>query len=280
MVRLGATVAQFARAQAMPPFLVLRDLAAQFAKIVPETWDRWSFRRFWGEEFVTPDAFFVADSYENVRLRNSFRWTENLASRQGPEGCVGNEIIQGSFCPQAAAILTALFLRHSGKLLRIVSDTEPTPNKDAVLICYGASDTNFKTFEVEASGSKLCQFFGNPNNGQRAFRVADQFHSIENRGGVLYDKAIVQRLTNHQSSSHAQVICAGLSEWGSLAAVQYLANNWKELHRRFDSFGLRRDFCVLLEVQCGQFENARELISVVSWSSRPAPEYILESSHA
>jgi hypothetical protein len=86
---------------------------------------------------------------------------------------------------------------------------------------------------------------------------------LENRNGKTYDKAILLRLTNPQNPDHCYIVCAGLSEWGSLAAVYYLTKKWKVLQKRFDIFQQRRDFCVLLEVQSGQFENAREVASVV-----------------
>ena len=88
---------------------------------------------------------------------------------------------------------------------------------------------------------------------------------MESRGGVIYDKAIVLRLNNRDNSARCHVVCAGLSEWGSLAAVYYLTTRWKELHKRYDGFGHRRDFCVLLEVPCGEFENAREVLSAACW---------------
>jgi hypothetical protein len=276
MLMLSTILAKFVKAQVMPPFLVLSDLARQAANVIPETWDRFSFRRFWGDAILSSDAYFVMDSYENVRLRNNFR---NAEPPEKLEAFVGAEIIRGSFCPQAAAMLTALFLRHSGKVLRIANDTEPSLKRDAILICYGTPDMNFKSFDVEAwSGSSLCQFLFT-SNGQRAFRLAGQLHSMENRLGLIYDKAIVLRLTNRQDSNRPHVVCAGLTEWGSLAAVHYLTKNWKELHKRFDGFGKRRDFCVLLEVQCGQFENVREISSVVWWEPGSAPDPVLESSH-
>jgi hypothetical protein len=77
-------------------------------------------------------------------------------------------------------------------------------------------------------------------------------------------------LASRQHAHHCHVICAGLSEWGSLAAVSYLTKNWKSLHKRFDGFGQRRDFCVLLEVPCGQYESARELVSAVWWEPKAA----------
>jgi hypothetical protein len=276
MLTLNSTLDKFIRTQAMPPFVVLWDLAKQVAKIIPETWERFNFRRFWGDAILSTDAYFVMDSYENVRLRNNFR---NAEPPEKPDAFIGAEIIRGSFCPQAAAMLTALFLRHSGKVLRIATDTEPGLKRDSILICYGTPDMNFKSFDIEAwSGSSLCQFLFTPT-GQRAFRLAGQLHFAENRGGVIYDKAIVLRLTNRQESNHPHVVCAGLTEWGSLAAVHYLTKNWKDLRKRFDSFGQRRDFCVLLEVQCGQFENTRELTSVVWWEPGSAPNPVLVSSH-
>jgi len=264
----------------MAPFLVLWDLTKRVSNIVPETWDRFNFRRFWGDGILSTEAYFVMDSYENVRLRNNFRNAEPSGGPEDQGAFIGTELIRGSFCPQAAAMLTALFLRHSGKVLRIANDTEPGLKRDAILICYGTPDMNFKTFDIEAwSGSTLCQFLFTAN-GQRAFRLAGQLHSTEHRGDAIYDKAIVLRLTNRQESNHPHVVCAGLTEWGSLAAVHYLTKNWKDLRKRFDSFGQRRDFCVLLEVECGQFEKTRELTSVVWWDSGSAQKPALAASHA
>ena len=279
MLTLSTTLANFLGTQVMQPFLVLWDIAKLVANIIPETRDRFSFRRFWGDGILSTDAYFVIDSYENVRLRNNFRNAEPSGSSEQPETFIGTEIIRGSFCPQAAAMLTALFLRYSGKVLRIANDTEPCLQRNAILICYGTPDMNFKTFDIEAwSGSSLCQFLFTPN-GQRAFRLAGQLHCMEHRGDRAYDKAIVLRLTNRQDSNPPHVVCAGLTEWGSMAAVHYLTKNWKDLHKRFDSFGQRRDFCVLLEVACGQFENSKELTSVVWWLPGSAPNPALVSNH-
>ena len=160
-------------------------------------------------------------------------------------------------------MLSALFLRHTGKLLRIATDTETEQAINATLICYGNSDSNLKTFDIEVSSENtLCQFVFD-ESGQRAFQVGEQIYSIEKRSGITHDKAILLRLTNPQNPNYCYVVCAGLSEWGSLAAVYYLTKKWKVLHKRFDIGRQRRDFCVLLDVQSGQFENAREVASVV-----------------
>jgi hypothetical protein len=267
--RLGALVSRTAAS----PLSFLGDLARRFASMIPEAWERSSFRRFWGEGSVSADAYFVMDSFENVRLRNSFNCSEMRPDEDSPVRLAGPDVVDGAFAPQAAAMLTALFLRNTGKVLRIATDVELESTLDATLICYGTPDANFKTFDIEAwAGSALCQCLLD-GNGARAFRVAGRLHSIEKRNGIVYDKAIVLRLNNWQDSAYCHFVCAGLSEWGSLAAVRYLTRNWKSLHKRFDRSGRRRDFCLLLEVPRGQFEYAQEVISVVCWepqvSSRP-----------
>jgi len=266
--RRAPALLQFLLMHIVPPLAVLWELAKRVANLLPDTWNRFVFSRFWGQGILSADVLFVMDSYEDVRLRSGFRWAEAQSRQELPDQACGSEIIHGTFSPQAAAMLTALFLRHTGRVLRIATDTEVNHKRDATLICYGTSDSNFKTFDIEASSeSDLCQFSFN-GSGERAFRLAGQIHSIEQRGGVTYDKAILLRLASRQHSQHCHVVCAGLSEWGSLAAVSYLTKNWKTLHKRFDRFGRRRDFCVLLEVQCGQSENVREVASAVWWEPK------------
>lgn len=259
------TLIQSALMYVLRPLLLLWDVLKSVGGIFPDTWNKFVFRSFWGQGILSAPPCFVIDSYEDVRLRSGFSRGERHPGQEQPERFPGSEIIHGTFSPQAAAMLTALFLRHTGKELRIATDIEIGHQADATLICYGTSDSNFKTFDVEVSSeSDLCQFSFD-GTGRRAFRLGGQLYSIENRGGVIYDKAILLKLDSRQSSNNSYVICAGLSEWGSLAAVCYLTNNWKTLHKRFDSVGQRRDFCVLLEVECGKFENAREVASAVRW---------------
>jgi hypothetical protein len=266
--RRQRAVLQFLVTHAVLPLTVLWDLLKRAANLLPDTWDRLVFGRFWGQGILSADVLFVMDSYEDVRLRSGFRWAEAQSRQDPPDQLCSSEIIHGTFSPQAAAMLTELFLRHTGRVPRIATDTEIYHKRDATMICYGTSDSNFKTFDIEASSeSELCQFSFN-GNGERAFRLAGQIHSIERRGSVTYDKAILLRLVSRQHSQHCHVICAGLSEWGSLAAVSYLTKNWKVLHKRFDRFGHRRDFCVLLEVPCGQSEKVREVASAVWWEPK------------
>ena len=256
------------------PLLVLRELVKYVGKIFPETWNRIIFHRFWGEGILTTSAYFVMDSYEDVSLGNGFHPAEAKAYGVSERSKIFNdgentEIVHGTFFPQAVGMLTALFLRHTGKLVRVVTDSEAARVMNATLICYGNSDANHTTFDIENSSEQtLCEFVFD-GSGQRAFQLCEQLYTIESRDGITYDKAILLRLTSSKNPSYCYVVCAGLSEWGSLAAVYYLTNKWEVLHKRFDKSSQRRDFCIVLDVRSGQFENAREVASVV----RLAPTY-------
>ena len=247
-----------------PRLLVLRELVRHVGSMIPEMLNRFMFHRFWGEGILSTGAQFVMDSYEDVSLRNRFRYVDvNTSGSQPLEVFADTEILPGMFFPQAVAMLTELFSQNTGKLVRVTTGAEIEGAMNATLICYGNSDSNAKTFDVEASSEKsLCQFVFDVT-GQRAFQLGEQLYTMETRGGITYDKAILLRLTNRQNPNYCYVVCAGLSEWGSLAAVYYLTKKWKVLHDRFDESWKRRDFCVLLDVQSGQFENAREVASVV-----------------
>jgi len=76
MLMPSATLARSIKALVMPSFWVLSDFARQAANIIPETWDRFSFRHFWGDAILPTDAYFVIASYENESLRNKFRNSE------------------------------------------------------------------------------------------------------------------------------------------------------------------------------------------------------------
>ncbi len=129
---------------AVPPLLVLWELAKYAGKIFPETWNTFLFRRFWGEGVIlSTEAYFVMDSYEDVRAFREARLRragEHSAGEQ-PKIFADSEMIHGTFSPQAAAMLTALFLRHTGKVLRIATDTEVGHKKDAALIFVTALPT-------------------------------------------------------------------------------------------------------------------------------------------
>ena len=104
------------------PFSILAEQATQATGIFTNSWNKFLFRRFWGASVSSRDVDLVIDSYENVVLRNRFRWKESArdSARNQPSDFAG-ELIHGAFSPQATAMLTALFLRHTGIFLDVAA---------------------------------------------------------------------------------------------------------------------------------------------------------------
>jgi hypothetical protein len=237
------------------------ELTKRIGRAFGDTWNHVAFRSFWGEGVFSSITHFVIGNFEDVRVRDALTLIRDFSPlRATPD--IGDEVVYGSFSTNAATMLTALFLRHSGRLLQIVTNGKPQHKWEGTLICYGSSEWNLKTFDIERSAAPLCEFVFD-QAGRRAFEMGELQYTIDDCDGTTYDKAILLRLTNQENPEHCYIVCAGLSEWGSLAAVHYLTNNWKVLHKRFDEFYRRRDFCVLLQVPYGQFEKATEIASAV-----------------
>lgn len=237
--------------------LPIGDVIARLWRVLPDAWNKFMFRRFWGPGALSDEAYFVIDTYRDTRPRSvSNRYEKEFPRRRPKQTLRGGDIIYGTFSPEASAICTAFFFGYTEKLLKVVADEEVDERMDATLICYGSSDSNLKTFDVETLAAKRFYSFEFGPQGQRAFRLKDALYVIEQRDKTVYDKAVLVKMTNPQNPDHSYAVCAGLSEWGSLAAVRYLAHNWKSLYKRFR----RKDFCVLLEVPYGHYESAREVI--------------------
>src|SRR3954468_17497671 len=115
--------ARWTKSWVIRPLPSLWEIGRGIGKVLPGMRDDLLFRRFWGEGTRSSDAYFVIDSYEDVRLRNNFRRTEDQL-QVIEKGFVPGEVIHGSFSPQAAAMLAAFFSRHGARVPQIVSDIE------------------------------------------------------------------------------------------------------------------------------------------------------------
>ena len=166
-----------------------------------------------------------------------------------------------------------------------MTDEEVDTVMNATLICFGSSDSNLKTFDIEKQYGKQYYEFIFGSSGQRVFKMKGRIFSLE-QGTPAKDKAVLLKIKNPADKEYSLIVCAGLSEWGSLAATYYLVNNWQKLYRDYK----RKDFCLLLEIAYGQYENANILEKVTeddlnkyskdTASQIGSPQTIIKSSGA
>lgn len=159
----------------MPDWLSLAltawDLIRTILGAFPAAWDKFLFRRFWGPGIVSDDVFFVIDAYRDPRPRAGNRYIKDFPRRRPAQEIVGGGIIYGTFSPNAAALCAGYLLKYSEKLPRISVDIEVDSRMDATLICYGGSDSNLKTLDIEVTSQGKFYALVFDTHGQRAFQM-------------------------------------------------------------------------------------------------------------
>jgi len=83
-------VSRFIGSHLGAPVSVLAEQASQAARVFTDSWNKFLFRRFWGESISSRDVDLVIDSYENVVLRNRFRWRDS--ARKSREDFTGEVV--------------------------------------------------------------------------------------------------------------------------------------------------------------------------------------------
>lgn len=224
--------------------LVLWDIMKRLSNVLPKAIDTYKLKRFFGSHIFDKErVFLVVDTYKDPRLRTGNRYEKDFLGRKGRQGLVGGNIIYGTFSPKEVAMFGSLLAPFRKNPIEVVTDEEVNTVMDATLICFGSSDSNLKTYDIENQyGKQFYEFFFNIN-GQRAFRMRQTIYNLD-QGTPAKDKAVLLKIKNPNDKGYSYIICAGLSEWGTLAACYYLVRNWKTLYREYK----RKDFCLLLEV--------------------------------
>ena len=145
MIKLYDSLRRFLRATLWPFILTFRDIGVRLSTLIPDSLNGVEFRRFWGNGSALTQVYFVMDSDEGIALRNRFRFEEASLGRGALETQAGNNVVDGAFAPQAAAMVAALFARHAPNVLLVVTDADSSAAPEATLISYGTSDSNCKT---------------------------------------------------------------------------------------------------------------------------------------
>jgi len=142
--------------------------------------------------------------------------------------------------------------RSKEKKIKVVLDEEVMNSWDGTFFCFGSSDSNIKTYDVENLPQNNLYSFGFDSTGFRCFIINGKQFSISNRK----DKAVLARFVNPHHNEHYIFVCAGLGEWGTSGATYFLFDRWKDLYKRFKK---NQNFCLILEVDLQADDSAKEI---------------------
>lgn len=226
--------------------LLAFDLVRRIYNVFPKAYSSLKFLHFINRPLFSKEQIYLAiDSYKDPRPRVGNRYVKEMPFRGPNIPIVGADIIYGQFTPHEASLVSSKLLELTGKLPKVVIDTEVQEESNGSFICFGSADSNIKTYDFQNKfGNKYYEWVFNKNG--RAIRMNNVeygFNTAERK-----DRAVLLKARNPFNSRGFVIICAGLGEWGTYGSVRYFLNNWKYIYKTFN----RNDVCLLLEIDVGQ----------------------------
>ncbi len=258
------------------------ELLAEFIKeiflAVPRALDHWRFRRFFGPSALSGEKIFaVVDPYTNPlpkygeplgplvsgafvviseeKIEN--RYFKRFLGRKKDQWLIGEDDVLGINVVRVVTYISALFskYRRKTKPITVVADEEVAEKWDGTFICFGSSDSNIKTYDIENLPEQSFYRFEFGSNGFRMFNFGNKTFTING----LKDYGILMRIRNPRHSEHFLFVCAGLGAWGTSGSAYYLFDHWKELYKKHKK---NEEFCKVIEVDFGSDESARVIHSL------------------
>lgn len=241
---------------------VAPDALKGIAKSIPHAIDKARFKNFFGDGSVEGDnVYVVLDPYEHPISRSQLprgqtRFVKKFHGRKADIPIIGEDKLLGSCSVRITKYASEAFskFRPKGKGVPIALDEQVMNSWDDTFLCFGSSDSNIKTYDVETLPANNLYTFAFDQNGYRCYQVNGQQFSFTNNK----DKAVLARFVNPHHTEHFLFVCAGLGEWGTSGATYFLFDNWKLLNKRFKK---RKNFCLIIEVDVNSDESAKEIYS-------------------
>jgi hypothetical protein len=247
----------------MTPFLenlgitVVIDVGKQFILAIPRAIQNWRFRRFFGRDAVSGTRIFgVLDPVTHPIPPTTNRYAKHFLGRRADQPLIGPSNVLGLCSIRVASYASGLFARFrpNHTPLTFCIDYDVEAKWDASFFCFGSSDSNIKTLDIETLPEQKYYSFPFGPDGQRMFRVSNRAFSISPQ----HDYGILLRIANPHHPEHALFVCAGLGEWGTSGSAYYLFHNWSSLCRKHGT----NNFCKVIRVAHRSDESAEEVFSI------------------
>jgi hypothetical protein len=241
---------------------VAPDVLRSIAKSIPHAVNKARFKNFFGDASIEGDnVYVVLDPYEYPLSREQLppgqaRFVKRFHGRKPDIPIIGEDKLLGSCSVRITNYASDVFsrFRPKEKGLQIALDEQVMNSWDGTFLCFGSSDSNIKTYDIENLPVNNLYTYTFDQNGYRCFVVNGQMFSITDNK----DKAVLARFVNPHHREHFLFVCAGLGEWGTSGATYFLFDNWKLLNKRFKK---RKNFCLIIEVEANSDESAKEIYS-------------------
>jgi hypothetical protein len=236
---------------------VLWEAGKGIVRAIPHAIKRQKFSAFFGRSAISGNNIFaVIDPYTHPAPRIRNRYVKRFLGRKLDQPLIGEDHVLGVNVVRVIAYVSALFsqYRAGGRSISFRTDEEVANRWDGTFLCFGSSDSNIKTFDIESLSQQTFYKFEFGPDGYRRIKMGNKIFSIQPQK----DYGILLRLRNPYHQEHWLFVCAGLGEWGTSGSAYYLTDRWSQLHKQHRT----SSFAKVIEVDIGSDESAREVLSV------------------
>lgn len=226
-------------------------------RAIPEALDGRRFKQFFGPDATRGERVFaVVDPYTHPLPRVGNRYVKKFLGRKPDQPLIGEDNVLGTNVLRVVTYVTTTFsqYRQQTKPINVVADEAVAGHWDATFICFGSSDSNIKTFDIEQLPEQRFYSFSFSSTGQRQYVVGGKAYTVTRSK----DYGIILRIRNPRHKEHFLFVCAGNGEWGTSGAAYFLFDRWKSLYKTHGT----HDFCKVVEVDIGSDESAHEVHSI------------------
>lgn len=125
---------------------------------IPRANSNYKFKRFFGQESIESDkVYIVPDPYEHPVSRTSLkqgqmRFVKNFLGKTQNTPLLGEDKLLGSCSIRVTKYSVSEFALFSQKTnhVSVALDENAVHSWEETFICFGSSDSNIKTFEIES----------------------------------------------------------------------------------------------------------------------------------
>ena len=233
----------------------------EFWFVLPTAISSWRFDKFFGT-YATKEKkiFAVLDPYifnPKLNVPNQPRYIKHFYGIDKDIGINGADLVMGlcvSRFIQYASTASAKATK-TGDTLKVIPDSDAARKWDGTFICFGSSDSNAKTKEIENLEKNDFYEWAFNSLGQRCIRVGKKEYNINPQENKDY--GILLRMKNPKKNGCFLFLCAGMGEWGSSGSAYYLFSNWESIFKKHKE----KEFIKVIEVEGGSDESAIEVYS-------------------
>lgn len=238
-------------------FSIAYDILKYVLSAIPMSLDKWRFRKFFGQHALSGENIFaVVDPYTHPSPRTRNRYIKRFLNRRADQPLIGEDNVLGVNVVRVVTYVSATFsqYRKITSPFAVVTDEQIENRWDGTFMCFGSSDSNIKTFDIERLPEQTFYTFDFGPNGIRRFNIGGRSFSITHSR----DHGILLRVRNSRHPEHYLFVCAGIGEWGTSGSAYYLFDKWKELYKKHK----QQNFCEIIQVDHGSDESARSIFSI------------------